>query len=163
MAKRYGFSVTQKGRVSPFRRKGLTLLEASPTWASTTVTGTFYVFPFVDLTICRTLPDSASLPPGLYCSAICPSGQAHYSPNYPPPTTRTSSYTISTHCDSYAAESHLINLKNSHNYINPRNTLVNLNTITKRLYLILQTRLLSSRIHAQLPDSICHRKRPPPV
>ena len=41
-----------------------------------------------------------------------------------------------------------INWYNSRNIINPRNTLVNLNTITKRLYLILQTRLLSSRIIA---------------
>ena len=56
-----------------------------------------------------------------------------------------------------------INWYNSRNNINPRNTLVNLNTITKWLYLILQTRLLSSGIIAQFPDSTSHRKRPPPV
>ena len=53
--------------------------------------------------------------------------------------------------------------RNSRNIIHPRNTLVNLNTIESGFYLILQTRLLLSRIIAQLPDSTCHRKRPPPV
>ena len=50
MAKRHGFSVTQKGRVSPITRKGLTLeTPASPTWASTTVTGTLHTLSSVDL------------------------------------------------------------------------------------------------------------------
>ena len=77
---------------------------ASPTWASAAVTGTFHALPSVDLTICRTIPDSANLPPELYSSAICSSGQTHLSPKYPLRTTRTSSYPISTH--SNAAEMH---------------------------------------------------------
>ena len=48
-----------------------------------------------------------------------------------------------------------LNSNNSRNYINPRNTLVYLNKN--------KIRLLSSRIHAELTDSPCHRKRPPPV
>ena len=62
-------------------------------------------------------------------------------------------YATLTH--SYAAELHnnSLNCNNSRHYINPRNTLVNLNTTTKRLYLIIKTRLLSSRIHAQLTNS----------
>ena len=70
---------------------------AFPTWASATVTGTFHALPSVDIAICRSLPDSANLPPGLYSSAICPSGKTHFSPKYPLRTTRTSSWTISTH------------------------------------------------------------------
>ena len=56
---------------------------------------------------------------------------------------------------SYAAESHnnSLNCDNSRNYINPRNIFVNLNTISKWLYLIIETRLLSSRMHAQLTNS----------
>ena len=46
-----------------------------------------------------------------------------------------------------------LNCNNSRNYINSRNKLVNLNTITKRLYLIFKTRLLPSRIHARLTNS----------
>ena len=93
---RYGLSVTQKGRVSPITRKGPTLLPRLVRRPQhlpfpTAVTGTFHALPSVDLTICRTLPDSANLPPGLYCSAMCPAGQTHFSPNYPLLTTRTSS------------------------------------------------------------------------
>ena len=66
---------------------------------------------------------------------------------------------------SYTSESHndSINSDNTRHYINPPNILVHLNTITKRLHLIFKTRLLSSRIHARLTNSPCHRKRPPPV
>ena len=42
---------------------------ASPTRASTTVTGTLHTHFSVDPTISQILPDSANLPPGLYCSA----------------------------------------------------------------------------------------------
>ena len=45
-----------------------------------------------------------------------------------------------------------LNCNNSRNYFNSRNKLVNLNTITKRLYLIFKTRLLPSRIHARLTN-----------
>ena len=82
-----------------------------------------------------------------------PAGQTHFSSNYPPPITLTSSYTISI--QSYTLESHNNSLisDNTRNYINSRTILVNLNTITKRLYLISKTRLLSSRIHARLTNS----------
>ena len=43
--------------------------QASHTWASATVTGTLSTLSSVDLAIGRTLPDSANLTPGLYCSA----------------------------------------------------------------------------------------------
>ena len=110
MVERYGFSVTQKGRVSPVRRKVLTLLPRIVRRPQHLPSGVNYGHrnaprtSCCQVTICRILPDSGSLPPGLYCSAICPTGQTHYSPNYPPPNTRTSSYAESTH--SYTAESH---------------------------------------------------------
>ena len=56
-----------------------------------------------------------------------------------------------------------LNSNNSRNYINPRNTLVHLNTVTKRLYHIYKTRPHSTRTNIKFPDSTCHRKRPPPV
>ena len=55
-----------------------------------------------------------------------------------------------------------LNSNNSRNYINPPEYTY-MNTITMRLYQINKTRLLSTRIYAELPDSACHRKRPPPV
>ena len=63
-----------------------------------------HTLPAVEFTIDLTLPDLESFPPGLYGSAVYPAGQTHYSPNYPPPNTRTTSYYESTH--SYVAESH---------------------------------------------------------
>ena len=62
---------------------------------------------------------------------------------------------------SYTFEScsNSLNSDNTRNYINSRTILVNLNTITKRLYLILKTRLLSSRIHARLTNP--HPPLPP--
>ena len=46
-----------------------------------------------------------------------------------------------------------LNCNTSRSYINPWNILVNLNTITELLYLLIKARLLSSRIHVQLVDS----------
>ena len=105
-----------------------------------------------------------TLLPGLYCSAMWYVGQTHFSPItiHHRSLVRLPMRSLRTHTQrNHTLDS--INWYNSRNNINPRNTLVNLNTITKRLYLILQTRLLYLRIHAQLRDSTCHHKRPPPV
>ena len=150
---RAGIPKYEEGANTPSQTRPETT--ASPTWASTTVTGTFHALPSVDLTICRTLPDSANLPLGPYCSAMGPAGQTHFSPNYPPLTSLLA-HLPKRSLHTPTQPEHTINShNNSRNYINPRNTLVYLNTITKRLYHMNKTRLLS--------DSPCHRKRPPPV
>ena len=159
MAKRYGFSVTHKGRVSPVRRKGLTLLPIIVRRPQHLPRGRQLRSPERS-TLFRTR--QASLPDSTAQLSVLPDRPTflltiHHRPlvcllirSLHTPTQRN--HTINS-----------INLNNSRIYINPRNTLVNLNTIAKRLYLILQTRLLTSRIHTQLPDSTCHRKMPPPV
>ena len=69
-------SITQKGRVSqntseeantPSRTRPET--QASPTRASTKVTGTLHTRFSVNISECRTLPDVTHLPPGLYWQA----------------------------------------------------------------------------------------------
>ena len=52
---------------------------------------TFHARTSLCISICRRLPASANLHPGLYCSTMCPSGQTHFSPQYPLQTSRTSS------------------------------------------------------------------------
>ena len=170
MAKRYDFSVTPKGRVSPVRRKGLTLLP-------------------------RIVRRPQHLPPG--CQLRSPERSTHFllsilryaglfrtrQASIPDSTAQLSVLSdrptilltihhrplvrlLTRNLHTPTQRNHTINsiyLNNSRIYINPRNTLVNLNTISKRLYFILKTRLLSSRIHTQIRDSTCHRKRPPPV
>ena len=107
--------------------------------------------PRTSLSLYIYMPASAIFHPGLYCSTMCSSGQTHFSPQYPLQITRMK-YTINT-----------LNSNNSRNYINPRNTLVHMNTITRRLYHIYKTRPHSTRTNVQLPDSTRQRKRPPPV
>ena len=89
---RAGIPNYEEGANTPSRAHPET--PASPTRVSTMVTGTLHTRFSVNLSKCRTLPDSANLPPGLYCSADEAYGQTHFFPNYPPPITHTSSYTI---------------------------------------------------------------------
>ena len=134
-----------------------------PIWASTTVTGTLHALLAVKLRyagLFRTrqvsLPDSTAQPSVLPDRLTILPTVRH----------RTLARLPMRNLHTPAQQNHTvnsINLNNSRNYKNSRNTLVNLNTISKRLYLILKTRLLPSRINAQLRDSTCHRKRPPPV
>ena len=133
----------RKGGVSPVKRKGLTLIPTIVRRPQHLPSG-------------RQLWSPASLPPGIYCSAVCPAVQTHYSLSCPSPDT----------IHSPAQQNHTLNSIHSYNsriYIISRNTLINLNTISNRLYLTLKARLLPSRMNAQLRDSTCHRKRPPPV
>ena len=103
------------------------------------------------------LPDSTA-------QLMRPARQTHFSPNYPPPITRTSSYTRSL-SQSYTSKSHnnSLNSDNTRNYINPRNILVNLNIITKRLYLIFKHVYSLQEYTPNFLTPPCHRKRPPPV
>ena len=96
------FSVTQKGRVSPITRKGLTLLPGlvrrpqhlplghQPRSPERSPHHHLSIQRYAGLFRTRqtSLPDSTA-------QLMRPAGQSHFSPNYPPPITRTSSYTIS--------------------------------------------------------------------
>ena len=64
---RTGIPNYEEGANTPSRTRPET--PGSPTRPSTTVTETFHPHFSVDPTISRTLPNSANLPPGLYCSA----------------------------------------------------------------------------------------------
>ena len=96
------FSVTQKGRVSPITRKGLSLLlglvrrpqhlplglqprspERSPHYPPS-----IQRYAGLFRTWSTSLPDSTA-------QLIRPAGRTNFFPDYPPPITRTSSYTIS--------------------------------------------------------------------
>ena len=103
------------------------------------------------------MPDSSGLdkPPsrtlllsgwGLPDRPLLPRTIRHRSLAHLPTRSLSQSYTMESHNKSS-------NSDNSRNHINPRNILVHLNTITKQLYLILKTCLLSSRIHARLTNS----------
>ena len=63
---RAGIPYCEEGVNTPSRTRPET--PASPTRVSTTVTGTLHTRFSVNLSQCRTLPDSSNLPPG-YCSA----------------------------------------------------------------------------------------------
>ena len=64
---RAGIPNYEEGANTPSRTRPDT--PAPPTRVSTTVTGMLHTRFSVNLSKCRTLPGSANLPPGLYCSA----------------------------------------------------------------------------------------------
>ena len=107
---------------------------ASPTWASAAVTITFHALPSVDLTICWTLPESANLPPdsspplSVLLDRSTSLRNIHYGLLARPPK-RSLHTPTQQKCTINTLYSNIYR-----NYINPRNTLVYLNTKTRRLY-----------------------------
>ena len=116
---RAGIPNYEEGANTPSRTRPET--PASPTRVSTTVTGTLHTRFSVNLSKCRTLPDSANLPPGLYCSADKACRRD--------PLLSELSATAHSHIflhdllisQSYTSESHnnSLNNDNTRNYINP--------------------------------------------
>ena len=170
IVKRHCFSVTHKGRESPITSKGLTLLPGLVRDPRISHLGVSHSHRNALHTIlCRLndMPDSSGLgkPPSrtlllsLWGLPVRPTSLRtihHWSLARLHARYLTQSCTVEFHNNSFCCNY-------SRNYNNSRNKLVNLTTITKRLYLILQTRLLPSRIHTQLTNSPCHRMRPPPI
>ena len=143
------FTVTQKGRVSPITRKGLSLLLGLVRRPQHLPLGLQTRSPersplsSVDSTICRTLPNSGVPPSGTLLLSLLGlpvrptsfrtihrQSLVHLHTRY-----RTQSHTVKSH-------NNTISCNYSRNYFNSRNKLVQPNNITKRLYLIIKIRLI---------------------
>ena len=124
--------------------------------------GTLHTRFSVNLSKCRTLPSSAHVPPGLSGRGLLDKPTSRLTIRH---RSLARLYTRSL-SQSYTFESHnnSLNRDNTRYYINSRTILVNRNTITNRLYLILSKHVYS--LQEYTPDWLtppCHRKRPPPV